>query len=130
VATARGRAENLARFLYALTAVADENGSYLGQVRADFTTIICRLSTTKNAENYHCNSSLPSLYCAHQLEDMVMRISKLPNRGALDRLLVIVQGFAGILDGLVMIGTLGFYGSCFELNVSRYRAWRMVKNSH
>lgn len=59
-----------------------------------------------------------------------MRISKLPNRGPIDRLLVIVQGFAGVLDGLVMIGTLGFYGSCFELNVSRYRAWRMVKNSH
>jgi hypothetical protein len=53
-------------------------------------------------------------------------IGRLPYRGIVDRILVIVQGFSGILDGAVMVCTLGFYGSRFELNVARYRAWRMI----
>jgi len=56
-----------------------------------------------------------------------MRIGKLPNRGIVDKLLVIVQGLATVADGLIMVGSLGFYGSMMSLDISRYRAWRMIQ---
>jgi hypothetical protein len=37
-------------------------------------------------------------------------------------LLGILQGFAELADGIVTVGSLGFFGSRFELDASCYRA--------
>jgi len=48
-------------------------------------------------------------------------------RGVADRVLMVVQGVASVLDGLILILTLGFVGGALQLNVSRLRAFRLIK---
>lgn len=58
---------------------------------------------------------------------------KMEHRGRLDvHLLYILQGFAEILDGIVTIGSLGFFASRFEMDVACFRAkyaLRLLKKS-
>ena len=39
----------------------------------------------------------------------------------------LMQGFAEVADGLVTLGSLGFYASSFEMSIARYRARRAME---
>lgn len=53
---------------------------------------------------------------------IIMRIQRWKHSSKKQHLLGFIQGFAQILDGCVIVLSLGFYMSSFEMTIACYRA--------
>ena len=58
-----------------------------------------------------------------------MRPKRWKHPDAKSHLMGILQGFAEILDGVVTVGSLGFYASGFEMQVARMRTEGFFKRT-
>ncbi len=88
--------------------------------------------TTKNVR--HCTSVMHgaavgrvTIVSANAGELTMAVMHRIKAMDGVDRCLLIVQGLAGMLDGLVLAGSGGCLSLGMVLKVSRYRAWRMIQ---
>jgi len=68
-----------------------------------------------------------TLASANVGEVIMAGMHRIKARDRMDRCLLIVQGLAGMLDGLVLAGSGGCLSLGMVLKVSRYRAWRLIQ---